>query len=210
MIMNQTNLNYQILLRFFKIMNDDITKLFLVSVNDSIEFQETIDIIQDNSSCNFWLIGGFIYRSIASKLYGLKKPKVDFDFIIEKPTEKILFPNSWRRTVNRYGNLKFIKNDGLEIDFVPLENVHSIIRRGLSPSIENFLTGTPLNIQSIAYDVKNKIIKGDVGIKALVQQIVAVNDFEQAKIYSARKGKLINNIIQEKALSLGFKSILVS
>lgn len=191
-------------------MNNDFTKLFLTSIKNNIEFQEIMDIIQDNSCGDFWLIGGFVYRSIANKLYGIKKPMVDLDFIVEKPIEKIVFPDSWSRTVNRYGNLKFIKNDGMEIDFVPLENVHSIIRRGLSASIENFLTGTPLNIQSIAYDVKNKIIKGDIGTKAIAEQIVAVNDLEQAKIYSARKGKLINNIIQEKASSLGFKPILVS
>lgn len=191
-------------------MNNDFTKLFLTSIKNNIEFQEIMDIIQDNSHGDFWLIGGFVYRSIASELYRIKKPMVDLDFIVEKPTEKILFPNSWRRTVNRYGNLKFIKNDGMEIDFVPLENVHSIIRRGLPASIENFLTGTPLNVQSIVYDVKNKIIKGDIGTKAIEEQIVAVNNFEQAKIYSARKGKSINNIIQEKASSLGFKPILVS
>jgi len=191
-------------------MNNNFTKLFLTSIENNIEFQEIMDIIQDNSCGDFWLIGGFVYRSVASELYGIKKPMVDLDFIVEKPTEKIVFPASWKRTTNRYGNLKFINDDGLEIDFVPLENVHSIIRRGLKATIENFLTGTPLNIQSIVYDVKNKMIKGDIGTKAMEEKIVAVNDFEQAKIYSARKGKSINDIIQEKSSSLGFKPILVS
>lgn len=41
-------------------------------------------------------------------------------------------------------------------------------------------------------------------------KVVAVNDIEQAAIYSERKQKTINDIIQEKAEALGFKPILIA
>ncbi len=162
----------------------DFTKLFLKAVKDNEDFQEAIDIIRRNSQKDSWLIGGFVYRNIASSLYGTEKAKADLDFIIEKSPDKILVPRYWKKRLNKYGNPKLFRNDGLEIDFVPLENVSSILRRHLKPSIENFLTGTPLTIQSIAYDIKNNCTQGNIGIKALLDKTVAVNDFEQMKIYS--------------------------
>jgi hypothetical protein len=189
--------------------NIAITQLFLEAVKDNVDFKDAIKIIRKNSQGNFWLIGGFVYRNIASLLYGVEKPAVDLDFIIENSTNELLLPNSWEKKFNRYGNLKFVRNDGLEIDFVPLTNIHSIIRRGLPATIENFLTGTPLNIQSIVYDVKHNKVEGDIGIKALFEKKVFINNREQAKIYSMKKGKPINSIIKEKASSLGFAPVFI-
>ena len=160
-----------------------------------------------NSRGNSWLIGGFVYRNIASSLYGTERAKADLDFIIERSPDNILLAKFWGEKINKYGNPKLFRNDGLEIDFVPLENVSSILRRRLKPSIENFLTGTPLTIQSIVYNVKNNKIRGNIGIKALLDKTVSVNDSEQLKIYSKRKGKSTVEIIQEKALSLNFTPI---
>ncbi|MDP2685379.1 MAG: hypothetical protein Q8P20_10205 [bacterium] len=187
--------------------NIDLTKLFLGATKGSIEFQEALDIVRSNSRGNYWLVGGFVYRSIASALYGLDKPSVDLDFIVESTAEEISLPKSWKKKSNRYGNPKFIREDGLTIDFVPLKNVSSIRRRGLLATIENFLTGTPLNVQSIIYDVMHNQIKGNIGIKALLDKSVAVNDLEQAEIYSKLKGKPVNEIICEKALALGFTPV---
>jgi hypothetical protein len=100
-----------------------------------------------------------------------------------------------------------VKDDGSEIDFIPLESVVSIVRRKLKPKIGNFLTGTPLTIQSIAYNIKNKKIIGKMGLQALTEKTIAPNNKEQLKIYADRKHTTVRNIILEKALDLNFKPI---
>lgn len=191
-------------------MTKDITELFLEATNDNMDFKEAIDIVKNNTTGGCWLIGGFVYRNIANSLYNTPKPKVDLDFIVEKPLEEIKILNSWIISKNSYGNPKLIKDTGLSIDFVPLSNVHSILRRGIMPTIENFLTGTPLNIQSICYDIINNKVIGEIGIKAIIEKTVSVNDIEQAKIYSEKKHKSINQIIGEKATDLNFEPIYIN
>lgn len=187
----------------------DLTNLFLKTVYNSAEFKEAVDLVRKNSSGNIWLIGSFLYQNLAAELYGLTKKKAkDIDFIVENPADKIILPNNWIEEKTGYNNPKFIKNDGLIIDLVPLNNINSIISRGLSSTIENYLTGTPLNIQSIVFDVNNSKIFGNIGIKALIDKTVAVNDLEQAKINSEHKKKSISQIIKEKAELLEFSFIL--
>ena len=190
--------------------NDELTEHFSNATATFPELQEALAVIRKNSFGAVWLIGGFVYRSIASMLYGVDRPGVDLDFIIEKPIKNPSSPEGWKAAVNRYGNPKFVKEDGLSIDFVPLENISSIVRRQLPATIENFLTGTPLNIQSIAYDVSNHKVIGEIGTEALKSKTVAVNDFDQAAIYAEKKQKSINDIIQEKAEALGFEPILTA
>ncbi|MBI2635324.1 MAG: hypothetical protein HYW79_02155 [Parcubacteria group bacterium] len=180
------------------------TKMFLETVKDESDFYEVLNILKKITLGNIWLIGGFVYRNIARGLYGTSKPSVDLDFIVEKVNQNLTFPLGWTNAHNRYGNPKFIRTDGLAVDFVPLNNISSILRRKVEPTIYNFLTGTPLTIQSIAYDVKNNRVIGSIGIKALQSKTISINDAEQAKIYANKKERAIEEIIQEKAKELGF------
>ncbi len=180
------------------------TKIFLEAIKNENDFHEVLTILKKLVSSNIWLIGGFVYRNIAKELYGTSKPNVDLDFIIEKPDQNLTFPLGWTKTHNRYGNPKFVRTDGLTVDFVPLNNISSILRRKLKPTIKNFLTGTPLTVQSIAYDIRNNRIIGSIGVKALQYKTIAINNEEQAKIYANKKRKLIDKIIQEKTKELRF------
>ena len=186
---------------------DLLTKCFQDAASESQEFHEVLEIINSNSLGQTWLIGGFVYRSIAKRLYGSGKINVDLDFIIEAPTTKLNLPSNWTESVNHYSNPKLIKSDGLSIDFVPLEKVSSIARRNLPATIESFLTGTPLNIQSIAYELNSQKVIGNIGRRAILDRIVTINDPEQALIYASKKQKSIEEIVAEKAESLGFSSI---
>lgn len=182
------------------------------NIEGDADFIEAVDIVTQNTGGGgIWLIGGFVYRSIASSLYQLPKPRADLDLIVENPLEKLELPGSWTLSKNSYGNPKFIKkSSGVEIDFIPITAIHSIIRRGLQPTIENFLSGTPLNVQSICYDVKNKKVIGETGIKAIMGKTVRINDIVKAAVYSEKKGKSINQIIKEKASALGFRAIFLN
>jgi hypothetical protein len=189
----------------------DFTKIFLDGMSDSPEFVEALSIVKSNSFENVWLIGGSVYRTIASQLYGIPRPAVDFDFIIEKPISIYDFNLSqgWTVSANRFGNPKLI-GPTQNIDFVPLENIYSIKQRNLGPSIDAYLTGVPLNIQSIAFDVRKSIILGDIGIRALTQKIVEVNNVHYAKYASMKKGTSLIEYISKYARELDFTPIYLN
>lgn len=184
----------------------NVTNAFLSGIKDCKEFAEASDIAKRNSSGKIWLIGGFVYRNIASQLYNLPKPEVDLDFIIEKPVKQFDLPNGWNIEKNRFGNPKFV-NDKMQIDYVPLGNIYSIQYRDLEPSIENFLTGTGLKIQSIAYSFHENKIIGSAGIDALKKKVIEVNNMHFAEYAAQKKGKSLKQYMQEKADSLHFTPV---
>src|SRR3989338_7734962 len=111
----------------------NITEYFLSGVKDCQEFTEALEIVRRNSSVKIWLIGGFVYRTIASQLYGLPKPEVDLDFVVEVPVQEFDLPNGWRADINRFGNPKLV-NGKKQIDYVPLKNIYSILQRQVEPT----------------------------------------------------------------------------
>ena len=128
----------------------DVTKALLTVLDKCDEYHEALGVVSKNSSGKIWLIGGFVYRTIASQLYGLPKPEVDLDFIVKESVEEFDLPEGWIVKRNRFGNPKFV-NGNKQIDYVPLDNIHSILYRGLEPTIENFLSGNPLTVQALAF-----------------------------------------------------------
>ncbi len=172
------------------------------------DFQEALDIAKENSSGKIWLIGGFLYKNLAYSLYGSKKSTKDFDLIVENTNDKIILPENWIKRENNFFSPKFI-NGEKQIDFIPLSNIYYIKTKGLVPCINNFLKGGGLNIHCLAYDILNKEIFGDVGIKALEQKIISAYNLEMLQ-YGARKyGKTPNEMIKTKAEELGFNAQLI-
>ncbi len=186
----------------------DYTQSFLKVANTYPEFKEALEIIKANSDGKAWLIGGFVCRSIIQDLYGIPMSKdVDLDFIIENPKE-IKLPEGWEIRKNSYGNPKLV-GPSYEIDYVPLNTIHSILRRNLEPTMENFLSGTPLNVQSIAFDITDNKVIGDIGIKAIQDKVISVNNFEQAKHRAEKKEVSVQDLISDIAKQFGFKMDLL-
>lgn len=181
------------------------------SLGSSEEFQQSLGFLKENCDGQIWLIGGYLYRTLASRLYDIKVPTVDFDFLVEKYVE-VYQPDRWIKKRNRYGNPKYIASSAsgqnFEVDVVPLRSVNSINRRNLPPTIDNFLTGTPLNVQSIAYDIDEQKVIGEMGMQALLEKKVCVNNLVQAR-YSARKKRMtVHEMVRKKAEGLGFEAVL--
>lgn len=88
-----------------------------------------------------------------------------------------------------------------------LGTIHSVVRRNLNPTIENFLSGTPLNIQSIAFDIESQKVIGDIGLRSIQEKIIAVNDLEQAKYRAHKKGVSIETLIIDIADQFNFTPI---
>lgn len=184
----------------------DITEVFLKFALQRQEFQEAIDLVKANSEGNAWLIGGYVCRGIIQELYGVPIGDYDFDFFVEGARE-IRVPDGWEQRINSYGNPKLI-GPHYEIDYVPLKSIHSIVRRGLEPTIDNFLTGAPLTIQSIAYDIDNQKVIGEAGILAIKNREVGINNLEQAKHRAAKKGVILEELVAGVAAQFNFRPVL--
>lgn len=187
----------------------ELSRMFSEVVEKNDEYNEAVAILRNNDVRRIWLIGGFVYRTIASNLYGTEPPKIDLDFIIDHTPENPTLPIGWWIEKNNFGNYKYIRKN-LSLDIVPITNIHSIVTNNLEPTIENYLLGTPLTIQSIAYDVSQKKVIGEVGISAALTQTVAVHNAEAMQYLSEKYDRSINSYILEKASSLGFKGEFLS
>ena len=163
-------------------------------------YQEALKIVKSNFHGKVWLIGGAVYKTLLFKNCNQTK---DFDFIVESPNKEIVLPEGWRIKNNRFGTLKFV-SEMKEIDFVPLKEVIHIKSKGLEATIENYLAYTPLNIHSIAYDIKKKKLLGEIGIAALEEKVIRVNDFEMASKMVGKYGISLREMLKNKAQELGF------
>ena len=84
----------------------DFSIIFERFLRKNTEFDKALSILQNNSIGKKWLIGGYLYRGIASELYGVESPKVDLDFIVEQRSTEIKLPSGWSVNFNRYGTPK--------------------------------------------------------------------------------------------------------
>jgi len=186
-----------------------MTKAFLRAVENCPNFAEAVEIVKRNSlGGGIWLIGGFVYKNIVRELSGvLPPPGTDFDFIVENPAKEFVLPAGWVVGENSFGNPKF-RGPEFEIDFVPLNNVYSIKRRYLSPTIENFLLGVPLTVQAIVFDLIGRQVVGDRGIRAIETGTVRVNNEPEARHVAELKGISVQEMVQAFADSLQFQAVL--
>lgn len=185
------------------------SRIFSEVVEKNDEYNKAIAILRNNNMGKIWLIGGYVYRTLASQLYKIQPPKIDLDFIVEKAPQKPALPPGWWVEKNNFGNYKYISKN-LSLDIVPITNIHSIITNNLEPTIENYLLGTPLTVQSIAYDVTNKQVIGKVGIRAVSTRTVAIHNLGAIQYLSKKYDRSIDSYILEKANSLGFKAEILT
>ena len=174
----------------------------LDSIREDLEFRHAYNIARQNGS-RVYLVGGFLFRGLAHALYGTPKPEHDVDLLVEGLSRDLRLPPRWYRMTNRFGNPKIVSAT-TTADLIPLEKVLSIKARGLRPSLEAYLSGTPLTIQAMAYDVEHDELVGDVGLKALEERRVAVNNPFFASIIARMDGTTVNGYVAEKAASLDF------
>ncbi len=184
----------------------DFEQKFTTFIEKDEQFRKALGIIRDNSKGKIWLIGGYVSRNLANLLYGTGEPQAaDFDFVAEHICDKIIAPPSWKISNNRYGNPKLV-NGKIEIDLIPLTNILSIQRRGLEPTIENWLSGAPLTIQSICYEIGSGKLIGEVGIESLVRKTAGINNKESAESSAMKKGISVSELVKRTAESFQFEN----
>jgi hypothetical protein len=153
----------------------NLSKLLAGALLKNEGYLEALGVVRANSRGQIWLIGGGVYKTLLSLLYGGHLKTKDWDFIVEKMAEPLKLEGDWAVSLSRFGCPK-LKKSNLAIDLIPLDNIHSVQVRGLEPDIQNYLSGTPFTIQSIAFDVDASLLIGDVGIKSLKTRTIGVNN----------------------------------
>lgn len=185
---------------------DYLTESLLTSLNRDDLFNTALDITRGNSYGKLWLIGGYLYKTLIRNLYGLSVFEADFDFLVESPSSGVVVPDDWKIMRNKFGNPEFVKGN-ITIDFVPLKTFYSICMYRLEPTIENYLNTVPLTVQSIAFEVNDRMLIGDVGISAIRSKTVGANDLNLLEIAANMKGISVNDLIRNKAETLGFSPV---
>lgn len=165
-------------------------------------FLEVLDLVKQNSKGKIWVIGGFLYKNLKNILYGGEIYNGDIDFIVEERNDVLKSVNGWEIQTNNYGSQNYVR-DSNKMSFTGIGKAVRV--SGLeNPTIEKFIEETPLNIQSIAYDLVDNKIVGEKGIGALKNRTVKINNKEQADYYAKRKGRELEEIMKEKAKELEF------
>jgi len=171
------------------------------AINEDIEFQRALKIVQKNSSGKIWVAGSFIFRNLASAIHDLPKPIFkDYDFIVEKITEKLEVDQGMKFTLNTFGGVKIVSGP-ISIDIWEPKNVYL----ATDPTIENYLKTVSINIQSIAYSIHDEKVLGDVGLRAILDKKIEVNNFNTLKYYTDKKGITPKDYIDQKIKSWGFE-----
>lgn len=177
-------------------------------------FEKVIEIGRKNSLGKLWIVGGYVYRKIIEKIYGNKTSRdfdvIDVDFLAEQLNMRQPYvPEGWELKITDYTNPYLVK-DNYRVDLNDMRNFHSILVRNLSPRISHFFTGTPLNIESIAWDCDEKNIFGKRGIESISRRVVKVNNMKEAKYEAKKRGVSVEKLIRKKAEQLGFDFIIPS
>lgn len=185
-----------------------VNQKFLSVISDNSAYITALELVRQVSGngSKIWLIGSLVYGSIASSMYSTNHQNSDLDFIVETLKRNYRVRNGWQRKENSFGNPKFVYGN-LQADIVPLCDCHYIQSNRLKPSIDNFFKGSPLNVQAIAFDVHIREIVGDVGILAILERKVRINNLEEAKNTARLKSKTLNQYAQDIATKLEFDYI---
>lgn len=164
----------------------DVIDAFLNNLERDRSYQEAVQIVKENALGRIWLVGSGLYGNMISVKYGTRPQNNDWDFVVEEAITPLQLPANWRREKNRSGTIKLVREDISKIDLIPIDAIKSFERRFVEPTIENYLTGVPLTIQSCAMDLETKEIIGDKFWDSLETQIIRILDpteaLEAAKI----------------------------
>ncbi len=197
----------------------DLTKFFEQSFEKNENFLDAISIVRQNSDGGkTWVVGGLVFRNIVGALDPTNQENIfDFDFIIEKEINKgkLIVPKGWGLIETHFGDPRLVKGN-MQID---IWSLNKAIDPGDKGAIENMTTNeklesyfrrVPLTIQAIAYDVENKKIIGEKGIKAIKDKLIEVNKPEECLSFCKARKISVRNFISKKAKDLNFKAIYPS
>lgn len=176
------------------------------AIKEDFEFQKSLEIVKKNSNGKIWIMGSFVFRNIASAIHNLPKPVFkDYDFVVEELNKNVNIDNN----LNTFGGLK-IKNKEVSIDIWELRKTYLITRLNLEPTIENCLKTASLSIQSIAFNLEENKILGSVGLRSILEKNISVNNMQNFKYYTERKGLSLEEYLKNQIKKWGFEDFIIN
>lgn len=70
---------------------DRLADSFVNLIERDVQYLETLALVRANAEGRVWLVGGAVFRRIASTITGLRPWQSDYDFIIERPVPALSF-----------------------------------------------------------------------------------------------------------------------
>lgn len=191
----------------------DLDLCFQKAVKDNGDFAEAIEIAKNAANGgDIWVIGGSVFRNIIKELYDSKGPSnYDFDFIFENPVnvDYLKSLKNWNFLKTGLDEPCLIANEK-QIDFIWLNNAvnpHEMAdpkKMSVDEKIQSYLRRVPLNIQSIIYDVNGDRVIGEVGIKAVKEKNISINNLDECLNFCRRRKISIRKFMTTKGNDLGF------
>ena len=185
-------------------------------IKENLGFKEALDIVKANSlKGRIFAAGGFVYRTIVQGLYGVKSDEIfDFDFIVENPVDSdmIKLPHDWDLRTTHHGDSRFI-NGIKQIDLFPIN--HAVLpsdydrthEMSLDEKLNSYFRRACLNMQSIAYDLNERRVLGEIGKKSILERKIEVNNIQESIDFCKARRMSIHKFIRDKAKTLQFKAI---
>lgn len=180
-------------------------------------FRESLDIVLNvaNRDRKIFVVGGTVYRTLIRIIYGINiDQKADHDFIVETvPHELHIIPKGWQLGKTAHGQHRFNNKTipDRQIDIVRLADAinhwdsSEVDQNDPMACIRSYLDKTPLNIQSIAYDIQENIILGAASWQAIVERTVRVHHRLECASYCQVKGITAQEYAKRKADSIAFQ-----
>jgi len=177
-------------------------KQFLVSNPQYLEARQLFDL---NPAKNHWLGGGFIYRNLLRITHDWQVPDADLDVLIDTGKthkEPLNLPLGWTESETAFGCPKLLTTTGRQIDYIYLDKVVDLRISKLDYTVENFLTITPLTIQSVAYNIEQQKLIGSLGIEAIANKEIKINFPMRARFAALRRKMTMLEYLQSRADAL--------
>lgn len=160
------------------------------------KYPKALAIAQRFGRGDLVLHGGAVYRPLVRELYGVPCADHDYDFLVDWCESPVSSPSHICSTTDR-GNPRFLPTVTGEpnVDLIPL--------RAVGASIDSFIDAATFTVQAIGYRIKDRRVIGDIGIRALSDRIVAVNNRSRVMMVGW-SAEMLTLQLHRKALSLGF------
>ena len=155
-----------------------VQRTFQSLIAKSIQQDPMKEVISDiKAFCTepVYLVGGYLYRTLVYELFGKEKAgAADIDFIVGD-LNSARIPEKYEVRMNSYGSPK-LKKESLSIDVWRLCQHTNFSLCDREPSIENYLDLVPITTQSLAYDISNDTLMGEIGMESILTRTIAINN----------------------------------
>lgn len=149
---------------------------YIPAIKSLYGFHEAVKVARLNTEGPVYLVGDKVFRTCAREKYScLDKFMYDFDFLIERKHLLPRCPPGWSYHIDDKHGLvwKYAAGGTFRINLILRERT----------ALEDYFRSVPLTIQAIALDVGIDIdidkIWGEIGVRALEEKTIRVNNAEQ-------------------------------